>query len=338
MSKSQITIPAGSTTGSFTIFSEPVNSQQIVTVQANFLGSFQNANLTVVPWLTDFSLSPISVAGGNPVTGTVSIFAPAPAGGLPVQLGSSTPNLFSFPNGSTVTIPAGQSSFSFPISTVGVANHVVGSISATVAGRSITKTVGLVPARLATLTFNPSPAADGSTTTGTVGLNGLAGSNITVTITGLNGASLPAGFTAVPSTVTIPAGSKSATFNLSVPYESVNTGVTVEAHMSANQGPNTGYTDNFVRAQLVVNSFALKSFTVDMASLTAGERKWNVTIVQPAPTGGITLNISSSDPSVLSVPSSVTVPAGASSITFPIQAGYPSTDSSAIITVSRIPM
>jgi uncharacterized delta-60 repeat protein len=56
------------------------------------------------------------VKGGSPVTGTVTLSRPAPAGGVLLLLLSDTPELASVPK--TLTIPAGASSAIFPITTV----------------------------------------------------------------------------------------------------------------------------------------------------------------------------------------------------------------------------
>ena len=53
--------------------------------------------------------------GGNGVTGTVTLTAPAPAGGVVVALSSNNTLLVTVP--ATVTVPAGQTSATFPCGT-----------------------------------------------------------------------------------------------------------------------------------------------------------------------------------------------------------------------------
>jgi hypothetical protein len=54
----------------------------------------------------------------------------------------------------------------------------------------------------------------------------------------------------------------------------------------------------------------------------------------PAPTGGLPLSLSSSNPAVIAVPATVTVPAGATSVVLNIPAGAVSTETSATVTAS----
>jgi len=68
-------------------------------------------NPTIISWLY---LSAYSVVGGGTVTGTVVLSVPAPAGGSVVNL-SIIGSYCSVP--ATVTVPAGATSASFPIST-----------------------------------------------------------------------------------------------------------------------------------------------------------------------------------------------------------------------------
>src|SRR3989442_4865392 len=66
------------------------------------------------PALASVSANPSTVTGGNSATGTVTLTAPAPAGGISVAL-SSAPSAIIIP--ASVVVPATQSSASFSIST-----------------------------------------------------------------------------------------------------------------------------------------------------------------------------------------------------------------------------
>ncbi|MGC4044820.1 MAG: hypothetical protein QM758_13590 [Armatimonas sp.] len=59
----------------------------------------------------------------------------------------------------------------------------------------------------------------------------------------------------------------------------------------------------------------------------------SVTLSGPAPEGGLTLSLSNSDPSAVTIPTSVTIPEGATSATFPITAGNVSLQRQATIAV-----
>jgi hypothetical protein len=77
-------------------------------------------------------VSSSSVAGGASATGTVGLNVPAPAGGALVSLFSSNPAAASMP--ASVTIPEGQTSVSFAISTTAQQTTAAVSLGATWSG------------------------------------------------------------------------------------------------------------------------------------------------------------------------------------------------------------
>jgi thermitase len=116
---SSVTVPAGATSANFTVATNPVSSVTSVTITAAAGGITRTATLTVNPpasnvTLQSLTISPTSVWGGSTATGTVTLSRPAPAGGVVVQLRSSSSRA-SVP--STVTVPAGATSARFTIQT-----------------------------------------------------------------------------------------------------------------------------------------------------------------------------------------------------------------------------
>ena len=93
--------------------------------------------------IQSFSLNPSTVAGGAGSTGTVTITTTAPAGGTTVILSSSNPALATVP--ATVTVPAGATSATFPITTTAVAFDQSATIDATYAGTLQTKLTVTAP-------------------------------------------------------------------------------------------------------------------------------------------------------------------------------------------------
>ena len=66
----------------------------------------------------------------------------------------------------------------------------------------------------------------------------------------------------------------------------------------------------------------LGGLTLAAASVTGGTgATGSVALTAPAPAGGVVVGLASSNPSLATVPASVTVPAGASSATFAIGTG-----------------
>ena len=72
------------------------------------------------PALASVRISPTDVVGGTPATGTVTLTSAAPAGGVAVPLTSDDPIAATVP--ATVTVPAGSTTASFPVTTNVVGN------------------------------------------------------------------------------------------------------------------------------------------------------------------------------------------------------------------------
>ena len=183
-----------------------------VDLRASYNGSTEVATLTVMPpppTVTSLRLSPSTVVGGSTSTGTVTLSRVAPPGGVVVAIGSSKPAVAGAPT--TVAVAAGQWSASFAISTTAVPAGTSAVISASYNGgapKTATLTVTL-PAT-SSLTLSPSTVVGGASVSGTVTLSGPAPSaGIVVMLT----SSRPSQ-AAVPRSVTVAAGQRSATFNV----------------------------------------------------------------------------------------------------------------------------
>ena len=174
------------------------------------------------PALTSVSANPSTVTGGNSATGTVTLTAPAPAGGISVAL-SSAPSAIIVP--ASVVIPATQSSASFSISTTPVGTTTAGSISASYNGVEKSTTVTVMPPALTLLSVSPSTVTGGTTVTGTVTLSAPApAGGVLITLQ----SSKPA-IATPPSSVTMPAATTSVTFLITTVKPSKNTTVTLTA-------------------------------------------------------------------------------------------------------------
>src|SRR5467141_2605224 len=117
--ESSVAVPSGVTSASFTANTSPVSASTSVTISAAYAGVTRAASLTVtpppLPTLSSLTLNPTSVIGGvQSSTGTVTLSAPAPAGGAQVALSRSN-GAASVP--SSVTVPAGATSATFTVST-----------------------------------------------------------------------------------------------------------------------------------------------------------------------------------------------------------------------------
>ncbi len=204
-----VQVSTGKSSVDFPITTLAVTSAQTATLTATLGHSTVSATLNVLPPL-QLTLDAGSVVGGNPATGTVTLGDPAPVTGAMVTLRSSDPAV----QGATFTIPAGQNSQTFTLTTsaVGVARTV--SISASYAGLTQTASLTVNPpaaATLSSLTISPDHVKGGASTQGTVTLTGPAGMvGLSVTLQSSN--VLTANVS--PNFVLIPQGQSSATFTI----------------------------------------------------------------------------------------------------------------------------
>jgi hypothetical protein len=182
-----------------------------------------NPAQTAQPNLSSLVLNPSSITGGQSATGTVTLTATAPSGGVVVTLSSA--NLAaSVP--SSITIPANSSSASFAISTTTVTTTTAGNITATYSGASKSATLTVnppAPAAISSLTLSPSTIVGGSAATGTVTLTKAApAGGIEVNLTSSNSTRAK-----VPATVLIPAGALSQVFNITTTATKQKTNVRI---------------------------------------------------------------------------------------------------------------
>jgi hypothetical protein len=126
---SSVTVPAGSSSATFTVGTNPVAASTVATILASYDGVSPSASLTITPpTVSSLTLNPSSVVGGvQSSTGTVTLSGPAPAGGAQVLL-SSNNGAASVP--SSVTVSAGSTSASFTVNTSIVIVSTTATISA----------------------------------------------------------------------------------------------------------------------------------------------------------------------------------------------------------------
>jgi len=324
-----ITIPAGATTGTFTVYTNAVTSNTAVLVRATYLGSFQVAQLNVVPWLQGIGVTPNTVVGGKPTSGRITLSANAPAGGVVVNLTTDKPSLISFAGGNTVTVPAGLNSVSFTINTGGVDDKTFANVTASVLGVNRTAAVTLLTAKLSTMTFLPTVVAGLGTTTGTITLDGAAGPNgFDVQLSGA-----PAGYTITPTTIHFGNGDTSRTFTVTTPNVNTNTPVTITATRNA----TGGYVQSSVSASFTVVPATIASISIDPNTVVGGDTATvTVLLSTPAPASGVVVNMSDSPTGLITgMPAQILIPAGAQAYSFDIQTQVTATNKSVTITASR---
>lgn len=238
---------------------------------------------------------------------------------LTVTLQSSAPAMVQVP--ASVVIPAGQLSASFDI-TVTNDSIVNGPRTVTItpaqSGAALTPMPGtcvITDDEVTTISVSlPASFMEGATgMTGTVSLGTAAAVPLTVNLASSNTRRL-----SVPATVTIPAGSSSVDFALTTTNNGTIDGnlvVSVTASVPGWSATTSSVTINEASStQLTLNSYNANIFE----GTNSG---FSMTIGMPgAATSDITVAVTSSDPTRLVVPATVTVPAGNYSGYIPVTA------------------
>ncbi|PYR49161.1 MAG: hypothetical protein DMF95_12720 [Acidobacteria bacterium] len=238
---SSVQVPAFSTTGLIQILPTVVSVPTIVTISVTGGGVTRSANLTVNPastppppaTLSSFTVSPTSVVGGTPATGTVTLPSAAPPGGTVVSLTSNLPLAASVP--ASVTVAAGATSANFTVTTFPAATTTV-QLSARVVDTILFASIGVSPSApssptLSSVTVSPTTVVGGNSSTGTVTLSAAAPSGgAVVTLSSSN-----TGMATVPSTVAVAAGSTSRTFTVTTLAVASSTPVTISGSFGASR-------------------------------------------------------------------------------------------------------
>lgn len=144
-----ITIPAGQTTGSFTITSSASAPPEFVQIMGATPDNNSRTHILSVnaatptgPSLSSVSFVPTSIVGGQNATGTVRFTAPMAQGAV-VQLSSSRPDIARVPQETVVSANTATSTFNLATSTVTSATNV--TITASWFGVTRTATIAVTP-------------------------------------------------------------------------------------------------------------------------------------------------------------------------------------------------
>jgi hypothetical protein len=254
---------------------------------------------------------PANVTEGVGTVNATITATKAPTSALTIAITSSDPSRLSVP--ATVVLPAGQMSVTLPLTVIDdtlLNGPESVSISASATGYfSGSGAVEVHDNETATLSVAlPASATEGvGTIVGTITSTGAPTRDLAIQLTSSNPARLT-----VPATVILKAGQLSATFNANVIDDTLidgNVNVTVSASF---ENWTTGSTNITVQDNDNTIAVAMPASGWEGQTLTgAGTIQLGGTAVS-----AITVNLSSGDPSELSVPASVIVAAGQSSATF----------------------
>jgi len=171
---------------------------------------------------------------------------------------------------------------------------------------------------LSSVSLSPTLVQGGTSSTGTVTLNGPAPSGgAVVTLSSSNTAAAQ-----VPASVTVAANATTATFTVTTNSVAADTQLIISGTYGSTQ--NASFTVTATPA--VLNSVSVSPASVQGGSSSTG----TVTLSGPAPVGGAVVTLSSSNPAA-QVPASVTVAANATTATFSVTTNSVSTDTTLTI-------
>jgi hypothetical protein len=327
MPSTTITVPAGRTDATISnIATGPVpnNGGGSVGIIGDLFAGFANGreqnSFGILPILYGMSLSNESVVGGTSVNATVTLLSAAPAGGTTVRLVSSDPNIVRPP--ATVFIPAGATDvdFTIPTSAVAVATRVIIETGTDIDGYRAPQTWLTVtppgspqpPPSLSSLTLSSPTVLAGSTVTGTLRLTSPAPAGGAVVR--LQGSM--EGQVIVPQSVTIPAGSISATFTTTpAPETPFPRWVFIQGSFGTSGGLQARILE-IDPAPGPATLLAIGPASQDVIGGNSGRA--SVALVIPAPASGGVVSLTTDNPSIIQVPPTVTIPGGNSATSFAI--------------------
>jgi len=324
-------LSSGSTSGSFAfVTSTTATAATPVTVTATYGASSANLALTINPPDSIFppavsvTLAPASVTGGSSSTGTVTLQGAAPPGGAVVQLFSGNSSVAGVP--ASVTVAAGASSASFPVTTTNPATTTAVSIGAL---------LHLSPSTVLTVTSTAPPPTPGTpsllapanlaTVSQPIAFDWSDASNAAMYEIQIDNAST---FSA-PLTLTQTVSVSQATIG-GLPAQQL--WWRVRGINSAGVAGPFSSSRRFT-AQAPPAAASLSSVSVSPSSVVGGNGSTGTaTLTSAAPAGGLVVTLSSSNATVASVPASVTVSAGATSATFAVTTTTVTSSTSVTIT------
>jgi hypothetical protein len=261
-------------------------------------GQYLTSNeLVLAATVPQLALAPstASVVNGSSKTFTVTTPYAAPAGGLAFNLVASIPSVATVP--ATVVMAEGQTSATFQLNATGLGNTAVTASRTGFTSAQAQVNVVAPP----TLAMTPGALTLGVGRTAEITVQSSVAAPASGLVVSLS-ASAPDTVT-LPDTLTIPAGASTAKFVVST--RSIGS-VTITAQAT-----------DYIAANASVNVRPV-SLNMPSGALVAPSlaRSIPITLSDPAPEGGLVINLVSSNPGVANVPASLSLAAGQTSANF----------------------
>ncbi|MDX2153758.1 MAG: PKD domain-containing protein [Bryobacteraceae bacterium] len=297
----QVQIAAGATAPATPpqITGHSLGTANITATASGYTTATQQARVTAT---LAFDPASITVSGTSSQNVTLRLSAPAPAGGVTVNLVSDGPTIAAVP--ATAVFAAGSDTAIVPVTGVALGSTVIRAsappnvaeasasvtvVSAGLIGLPVGSTVALAQSAPFPITL-PAPAPPGG---------------VTVTLLSLDTTKVSVS----SNTVLIPAGA------VSPPVETQVFGVSLGAANIQASAP--GYTTATQQVR-VTATISLTPGTLTLPAASA--QNLTITLAAPAPAGGVTINVTSDNTNAATVPATATIPAGGSTASVPVTA------------------
>lgn len=196
----------GSTVDLVILWEESLNDDGQVAFLAHLHDGRQGVYRGDPQWLGSLSFSQ-KIPGCGPINGKVKLAAPAPDGGLTIDLVNTNPAADVPPQ---VVVAKGKTSATFVIDPDAVLVKSDGTITASVAAQSLDRDLTVRPITVRKLTIAPNPVVGGNPATGTVALDCAAPHEITVALS----SKAPAVAHPDAPSLLIPAGTETMPFQI----------------------------------------------------------------------------------------------------------------------------
>jgi hypothetical protein len=285
------------------------------------IGSWKYESSLASAAVTQVSVSPSTVLGGDDALGTVRLKDPV-ATDTEVKL-TTTSGTTSVPT--TVVVPAGSTTQTFPVSTDPVVATTTTSVTAQVGATSTKGSVTLSPVGVGSVQIDHANVSinylpEGKSAVGTITLQAVAKAGpVTITLT-----SAVPGVASVPATVTVPQGAQTVDFPILTYHVNINTPSLITAVANGSRRTTT----------LTVRPLRVNSVDVTTTTLKGGAGSpASITLEAPAPEGGATMNLSSNN-ACLQLPATIFVPAGATTAQFSITTSAVAKRTQVLVTAS----
>ena len=294
-----VKVAEGSKTANFSFSTSAVSNTITATVSAKANGATVTDTIEVkVRPLGTLVASPSTLPGK--ATGTLTLTLSSPTS-TPLTVNVSSSNAAVVLASKTITIPKGQSSGILKFTTTLVGTDTTSTITCLSNGLEAKTDITVRSAKPSNVSLLPAVVLGGKGSVGTVTIDSAAPtSGLTVALSSSDSSAV------VPSFVLVPSGKTSATFTITTSKVTSSKNVTITA--SANGVSKT--------ATLGVRILTIASISFNPVSVEGGVKaNALLTLTDVAPLGGMTVTLGS-DKAGVTVPSTVLVPAGKSSVAF----------------------